>query len=505
MAKEKRYITESPDWTYDTLKKFDEVIAKYAKDYLKLDWYPNQIEIVSSEQMLDAYSLIGLPISYPHWKFGKDFMANAVSYEKGRQGLAYELVINSNPCISYNMEDNSSLMMALVLAHAAYGHNSFFKCNYMFKQWTDADNIINDMMYARDFILKCEDKYGIEAVEDVLDACHALQRFGVDKRKRPKKRNKNKEIERRKLVAKYEDENYNVLWETLPNDVKYAIDLNNQLVVKQDKMDEENILYFLEHNTPTLPLWKKEIINIVRNIGQYFYPQSQTKVVNEGWASFCHYHLIYKLYEEGYINDGFMLEFSKSHSGVLYQPPYNSKYYSGLNPYTLGFNIFMDIKRMCEEPTEEDYRWFPDIAGKDWLEQVHFAMENFRDDSFILQYLSPKVIRDMKLFLTVDREEDEENYHVEAIHNDKGYRDVREALYKQYQRNNYMPTIRVTNVDTYDNNKLTLTHYVEDGKLLDEDSAQETVELMQTIWPFAIELNSRFPTGDEINIIEVDF
>lgn len=505
----KRYITESADWTVSTLKKFDEVIAKYAKEYLNLDWYPNQFEIVSSEQMLDAYSLIGLPISYPHWKFGKDFMSNATSYEKGRQGLAYELVINSNPCISYNMEDNTSCMMALVIAHAAYGHNSFFKCNYMFEQWTDADNIVEDMVYARNFILKCEDKYGIDAVEDVLDACHALQRFGVDKRKRPKRKSKTEEQERRRLLAKLEDENYNILWDTLPDDVKKSIEWGKFQNIKKwnfdDKYNEENILYFLEHNTPNLPLWKKEIISIVRNIGQYFYPQSQTKVINEGWATFTHYHLMYKLYDEGYINEGFMMEFAQSHSGVIYQPPYNSKYYSGLNPYTLGFNIFMDIKRICENPTEEDRRWFPDLAGKDWLEEVHYAMRNFRDDSFILQYLSPKVIRDMKLFLTIDLEADEDNYHVDAIHNDKGYRDVKEALYKQYQRNNYMPTIRVSDVVISENNKLVLTHYVEDGKLLDEEEAMDVLILMQNIWNYPIELNAKFPTGEEINVVEIEF
>jgi spore cortex formation protein SpoVR/YcgB (stage V sporulation) len=506
MENKKKYITESADWTVDTLKKFDEVIQKYAKEYLKLDWYPNQFEIVSSEQMLDAYSLIGLPISYPHWKFGKDFMSNAVNYEKGRQGLAYELVINSNPCISYNMEDNSSCMMALVIAHAAYGHNSFFKCNYMFKEWTDADNIIEDMVYARDFILKCEDKYGIDAVEDVLDSCHALQRFGVDKIKRPKRRTKESEDARRKLVAKLDDENYNILWDTLPEDVKFNIEwAKRPKSTKHVKLKEDNILFFLENNTPNLPLWQKEIISIVRNIGQYFYPQSQTKVINEGWATFTHYTLINKLYEEGYLNEGFMIEFIKSHTGVIAQPAYSSKYYSGLNPYTLGFNIFMDIKRICEDPTEEDKRWFPNLIGKDWLEEITYAMENFRDDSFILQYLSPKVIRDMKLFLTVDLEDDSENYHVEAIHNDKGYRDVREALYKQYQRSNYMPTIRVTDVDTYDNNKLVLTHLVEDGKLLNEDDAMEVLELMQNIWKFPIELNAKFETGEEINLVELDY
>ena len=77
------------DWTFETLEKFDKEISRIAKDYLKLDTYPNQIEIITSEQMLDAYSLTGLPISYPHWKFGKDWIIHANNYNKGKQGLSY--------------------------------------------------------------------------------------------------------------------------------------------------------------------------------------------------------------------------------------------------------------------------------------------------------------------------------------------------------------------------------------------------------------------------------
>ena len=97
-----------------------------------------------------------------------------------------------------------------------------------------------------------------------------------------------------------------------------------------------------------------------------------------------------------------MLEFLQSHTNVVYQPPYNSKYYSGINPYALGFNMMVDIRRMCEHPTEEDKRWFPEYAGSNWLDTLHFAMENFKDESFISQFLSPKLIRDFKLFTIID-------------------------------------------------------------------------------------------------------
>jgi stage V sporulation protein R len=150
------------DWNEETILESDKVISRIAEEYLGLNTYPNQFEIVSSEQMLDAYSLVGLPISYNHWKFGKDFVINKSKYKRGQMGLAYELVINSNPCISYNMEDNTTCLMLLVLAHAAYGHNHFFKNNYLFKQWTHADAIVDYMLFAipnhKEYLLRRNEK-----------------------------------------------------------------------------------------------------------------------------------------------------------------------------------------------------------------------------------------------------------------------------------------------------------------------------------------------------------
>lgn len=488
-----RAMFSNPSWDYDTLVVADEVTDWIAREYFHLDTYPNQIEIVTSEQMLDAYALVGLPTSYPHWKFGKDFVMNQNSYRKGQMGLSYEMVINSNPCISYNMENNSTCMMVLVIAHACQGHNAFFKNNYMFKDWTAADSIIDYMVFARDFVLRCEDEFGGEEVERVLDACHALMDHGIDKYKKPLKLSSLKENERLRRLAAAKRENYNELLKTLPPGAR----TNKKKFDKSKKFPaepEENLLYFIEKNAPTLPNWKREIVRIVRKISQYYYPQTMTKVMNEGFATFMHYHIINKMFEEGFLDDGFMLEFIKSHSAVIYQPAYNSPYFSGLNPYTLGFNIFMDIKRICEQPTEEDRYWFPDLAGKDWLEQVHYAMENFRDDSFIMQYLSPKVIRDMKLFAIYD---DEENdfYEISAIHNERGYRRVRELLSNQYDRSFRVPDIQIDSVDLHKTSKLTLIHRVQNEKLLDERDAEDTLQHVRYLWEFPVDLHSRNRAG----------
>ena len=502
ISKEKYQIMFcNPNWDYETLEAADEVISKIGREYLKLKTYPNQIEIVTSEQMIDAYSLIGLPTSYPHWKFGKDFVLNQNNYTKGRMGLSYEMVINSNPCISYNMENNSTCMMLLVIAHACQGHNAFFANNYMFLDWTSADSIVDYMVFAREYILKCEEEYGTEEVENILDACHALMNHGIDKYKKPSKKSAKEENERLKKLTLVKRENYNELWKTLPKNTSYLENvLNDDL--KFPKEPEENILYFIEKYAPVLPDWKREIVRIVRKVSQYFYPQGATKVMNEGFASFVHYHIINKLFDEGYVNDGFMLEFIKSHSSVLYQPDYSSKYYSGLNPYTLGFNIFMDIKRICQQPTAEDKKWFPDLIGKDWLEQVLFVMENFRDDSFILQYLSPKVIRDMKLFTIIDDERQKE-YEIGAIHNERGYKKVRELLSKQYDRSSYVPNIQVAKVDLHNTSKLYLSHYIQHDRKLEAESTKKTLEYIRYLWGFPVELHSKNKLGINENTFDV--
>lgn len=473
---------DNKNWTSDTIVLADKIVSKISSQYLGLDVYPNQFEIVTSEQMLDSYSLIGLPLSYDHWKFGKDFVINQNQYKKGKMGLAYELVINSNPCISYNMEDNTTCLMVLVLAHAAYGHNHFFKNNYLFKQWTDAESIIDYMVFARGYIKKCEDKYGIEDVERVLDACHSLMNYGVDKYRKPSNISIVQEKER--LNKKIFDDRIllNDIWRTIPKE-----EIKSKIKNYPDQ-PEENILYFIEKNSPKLKEWQREIIRIVRKISQYFYPQSQTKVTNEGCATFTHYEIVNKMFEDGYLSDGFMLEFFHHHSNVIYQPSYDMSFYSGLNPYTLGFNIFSDIKRLVTNPTKEDKKWFPDISGSEnWQEIFRYIVENFKDETFILQYLSPRVIRDMKLFV-VDDNKDNDFYEVSNIHNDEGYKKIREDLSSYFNRSRYVPDIQVLNVDVQGDRKLTLKYTPINGKVLDNKITKKIIPHIEYLWGFPVEI-----------------
>lgn len=484
MSSVNKPISTTSEWSFELIQDYDKALAEIAAEF-KLDTYPNQIEIISSEQMMDAYASVGMPIGYNHWSYGKQFLNVEQSYNRGQMGLAYEIVINSDPCIAYLMEENTMMMQALVVAHACYGHNSFFKGNYLFRAWTDAGSIIDYLVFAKNYISQCEEKYGIEAVENIIDSCHALMNYGVDRYKRPYPISAYEEAQRQKEREEYLQSQINDLWRTIPVEEG---EKSSQKKTRYPEEPQENLLYFIEKRAPLLEPWQREIVRIVRKIAQYFYPQRQTQVMNEGWATFWHHHLINTLYDRGLVNEGFMMEFMQSHTSVIYQPPYDSPYYSGINPYTLGFNMYTDIRRICENPTEEDKRWFPDIAGSDWLETLHFAMRNFKDESFILQFLSPKVMRDMKLFCILD---DDQNptIDVTAIHDDSGYRQVREALSAQYNLGNREPNIQIFEVDVRGDRSITLHHQQFNRQPLAENT-QEVLKHIHRLWGFDVHLHS---------------
>lgn len=478
---ESKRLSDGPDWTFELLERYHTEIKRVAEFY-HLDTYPNQIEVITAEQMMDAYSSVGMPLGYSHWSYGKKFIQTEQNYKRGQMGLAYEIVINSDPCIAYLMEENTITMQALVIAHACYGHNSFFKGNYLFETWTDAGSIIDYLLFAKNYIQKCEERYGIDQVEDILDSCHALMNYGVDRYKRPQKISLFEEQKRQEERENYLQSQVNELWRTIPK-------TEEEKAKKEKRFPEEpqeNILYFIEKNAPLLKPWQREVVRIVRKISQYFYPQKQTQVMNEGWATFWHYTILNHMYDEGLVSDSFILEFLHSHTNVVYQPPYNSQFYSGINPYALGFNMFIDIRRICENPTEEDKEWFPEFAGKDWLETLHWAMRNFKDESFISQFLSPRLIREFRLFSILD---DDKNKHLEvgAIHNKEGYLKVRENLSAQYNLSNLEPNIQVYKVDTQGDRSLTL-RYVPQSRVPLSDDHDEVLRHLHRLWGFEVKL-----------------
>jgi spore cortex formation protein SpoVR/YcgB (stage V sporulation) len=490
-------LFEGKDWSFETLQNIHDAVEVVAKKELGLETYPNQIEVITAEQMLDAYSSTGMPLLYRHWSFGKRFAQYEGVYRAGLQGLAYEIVINADPCISYVMEENSATMQALVISHAAFGHNHFFKNNYQFRQWTDAAGILDYLSYAKNYISTCEERYGEAEVERLLDAAHALSAQGVDRypRKRPislaeeEKRDRERRAESERL--------YNDLWRTVPRGAdarRKTIDHQRALL----RLPQENVLYFLEKAAPKLQQWQREVLRIVRLIAQYFYPQQQTKVMNEGCATYCHYRIMNSLHERGRITDGSFLEFLTSHTNAIRQATAHDPTYGGINPYALGFDMMCDIARIVREPTEEDRQWFPEIAGTgDEMKALRDIWANYRDDSFISQFLSPHLMRKWRLFHIVD-EEGAPKLKVESIHNERGYHDLRRNLARDYEVGRHTPDIQVADVDLAGSRRLVLHHRVIAGKLLDVVDAALVLRHLTSLWGYDVVLEEVDATTNEV-------
>jgi len=494
------YLSTGAEWSFELLQRYDVALHDIAINEFKLDIYPNQIEIIASEQMLDAYASLGLPIGYPHWSYGKEFIRNEQLYRTGARGLAYEIVINSNPCIAYLMEENSMAMQALVIAHACYGHNSFFKGNYLFRQWTNADAIIDYMVFARQYVMQCEERYGAAAVEAMLDSCHALMSHAVDRYRHPTPLSADAERARQRDREEYAFRQFDDLWRTVP--VKQTDGSQRAAANAQYPPEpQENLLYFVEKHAPKLEPWQREIVRIVRKTAQYFYPQGLTKVMNEGWATFWHYTLLNRLFDKGLVDAGFTLEWLSSHTNVVTQRGYDQRGYGGINPYALGYAMMTDIRRMCENPTDEDREWFPDIAGGDWITVMDAAMRNYKDESFIGQFLSPKVMRDFHLFAIADHEDDEQ-LTVDAIHNPEGYRRLRRLLAQQYNRDSQVPDIQIVRYDHRGDRSLTLRHRRHRGRPLDGD-ADQVLKHLSRLWGFTVRLQVTDEAGKMVRENEV--
>ncbi len=472
----------------------ERVCGIVAKTKYGLDTYKNQIEIVDAEQMLLAYSSIGMPVNYEHWSFGMQMIQEKKQYEAGHMGLAYEIVINTDPSIAYCMENNTKTMQLLVIAHAAFGHNSFFKGNHLFKQFTKADTIVGQLKKLRESQMLYEERYGEEEVTAVLDAAHTLRNIGVNRTTQVAKRSMTQEKERVAAMEQAQLRNYDeLLARTARRSKKPANDFGRATRAGNES-GEENILRYIATHAPHIDHWKADLLSQMADVNQYFYPQRQTQVMNEGWATFWHHRIINDLYDMDLIDDGMMLEFMVSHTGVVKQPMLDERGYGGFNPYALGLAIYTDIRRICENPTDEDREYFDWAGNPDWVSVMKDAMESCKDESFISQYLSPKLIRDFRL-VAINDHEDQENFVVDGIHDEEGYRRVRRHLSAQYNIGERDPNIEVADYDYKATRTLTMRHKINHGRPLDEDQTKKTLHHINYLWGHPVVLQSVNPEG----------
>ena len=261
-------------------------------------------------------------------------------------------------------------------------------------------------------------------------------------------------------------------------------------------LPQENLLYFLEKSAPRLHAWQRELVRIVRHIAQYFYPQGQTKVMNEGTATYVHYRIMTRLHEQGRISDGNFLEFLQSHTNVVFQPDFDDQRFSGFNPYALGFAMMQDIERIVTDPDEEDREWFPEIAGtKDVMAVLRDIWANYRDESFVSQFLSPRLMRRMRMFHLHDDPAESAGVRVDAIYNERGYRRIRRELSRQYDVGFIDPNIEIVDVDLAGDRRLLLRHAVVDGAQLQEKDAKLVLEHLAALWGYDVSLQEIDSSG----------
>lgn len=444
--------------TYDIseLENWDARIREKAAEF-GLDCYPQEFEICDHNQMLGYMAYSGMPSHYPHWSYGKSYEKLKTLYDHGVSGLPYEMVINSSPSIAYLMRDNTLLLQILTIAHV-YGHNDFFKNNFTF-QSTRAEFTIGAMkshgQRVRNYVEA--PSIGIERVEQVLDAAHALS---LQCRRNLAVHKLSPEEERRRLYDAAQP----------PADPFHRVHKRQEHrdpdLRKVPPVPDEDVLLFIRDHNPYLAEWEKDLLTIVHEEAQYFIPQIETKIMNEGWASYWHKRIVESLE----LPQDLHLEFLVRHNQVVRPFP------GGLNPYHLGFRVWEDIFRRYENPTPEEAAE-SGLRGGAGLAKLFEVRSADRDASFLRRHLTPELIRDMNLFEYQSRGED---VVVTRVADDDGWRAVKETLLKSVGTAS-IPVIKVEDADFGHNRTLHVVHY-HDGRDLQLEYSEKTLAYLHRLW-----------------------
>lgn len=443
------------EYTLKDLENWNEKIEDIVKKK-GLNFYPQEFEIIGYKDMLGYESYIGMPSMYPHWSFGKSYEKNSTVYKYNLSGLPYEMVINSDPCIAYLMKDNTLLLQILTIAHV-YGHNDFFKNNRLFKDGTRAASTVEMFKFHADMVRSYinDPSIGYEKVERLLDAAHAIkfQTSRVIGEKRIPE-----EVLKQRLLDDYK--NNNEVHDSLDAYVKLEFPEINKIPIEP----EEDIIYFIiKHGD--IEEWEKSLLEIVRKETAYFMPQIETKIMNEGWASFWHYNILKELD----LPTSLHLEFIKRHNDVI-APGYGS-----INPYFVGFKIFEDILKKY---------------GKDKIFEVR---EIERDESFLRKYLTEELCEDLNLF---EYAAQDGNYVVKEVADDNGFKSIRNTLASSCGVGS-IPLIRVAEMSQKD--KTLILEHVFDGRELNIAYAEATLKYIYNLWGHKVILNTT-QTGNKIKI-----
>jgi stage V sporulation protein R len=443
-------------WDLEDLERWDEKIREKVAEF-GLDCYPQEFEVCDHVQMLGYMAYSGMPSHYPHWSYGKAYEKLKTLYDHGVSGLPYEMVINSNPALAYLMRDNSLCLQVLTIAHV-YGHNDFFKNNFTFRTTRAEYTLSSFKSHAERVRRYVEDpSIGVERVESILDAAHALS---LQCRRNLAVKKLTVEEERTRMIdaAKPRTEDHPLLHRRV---IPSEPDLK-----KVPPAPEEDVLLFIRDYNPFLADWEKDLLTIVHEEAQYFLPQIETKIMNEGWASYWHREILNSLE----LPQDIHLEFLVRHNQVVRPHP------GGLNPYHLGLKVWDDIARRFGGPTPEERERGArdDLSGRAKLFETRASD---RDVAFLRRFLTEELMRELDLFRYESRGND---LVVSDVADEIGWEKVKETLLKGIGMGS-IPVIRVED-GGFGNGHTLLLRHEHDGRDLQLEYAERSLGFVRHLW-----------------------
>jgi stage V sporulation protein R len=451
-------------WDLKDLELWDARIREKVQEF-GLDCYPQEFEVCDHVQMLGYMAYSGMPSHYPHWSYGKSYEKLKTLYDHGVSGLPYEMVINSNPALAYLMRDNSLALQVLTVAHV-YGHNDFFKNNFNFRRSRAEYTLSTFKAHATRVRAYIEDpSIGIEKVESILDAAHALS---LQCRRNLAIKKLDVESERKRLIEGAQPR----------EDPFYALHRRETYqepdLRKVPPSPEEDLLIFVRDYNPFLAEWEKDLLTIVHERAQYFIAQIETKIMNEGWASYWHREILNSLD----LPQDLHLEFLVRHNQVV------RPHEGGLNPYHLGLKIWDDIRQRYDDPSESEVREFHRLKGVG-LRQMFEVRAADRDASFLRRFLTEELMREMDLFQYQTKGND---LVVADVSDRDGWKKIKETLLKNVGMGT-VPVVKIEDSGFGDNRTLYLKHD-HDGRDLHLEYAERTLGYLYRLWGREVALES---------------
>ena len=459
-------------------------IESHARRY-GLDFYPTIFELIDADQLNAIAARGGFPTRYPHWRFGMEYEQLAKGYHYGLQKI-YEMVINNNPCYAYLMRSNAAIDQKLVMAHV-YGHCDFFKNNDWFSQTNR--KMMDDMANHGTRIRRYMDQVGVEEVEEFIDACLSVEDlidiYSPFIQRREKKDNyrfdhAKPEEEEQNRPPRYQSKDYMDSFVN-PREVMLSKRLEEPAARRFPDRPERDVLWFVLEHAP-LAAWQADVLSIIRDESYYFAPQAQTKIMNEGWASYWHSTIM--------INDGVtgadIINYADHHSGTMASSP------TQLNPYKVGIELFRDIEdRWNRGAFGREYdECGDDVERRRWNTSAGLGREKIfevrrihNDLTFIDEFLTLDFVRDHKLF-RFGYNPGSEAYEIET----REFPKVKQQLL-QSLTNRGRPIISVVDGNYRNRGELYLRHEFS-GVELQTDYAADTLRNLERLWSRPVHLET---------------